>query len=196
LERQMNATATVAAQVCAALALSVAPTVGIALPPHRSGAVGDAGCEIALQSTELVGDLFRAPLFQSELSTEVPQPLVLPQSIRETTPIERAVGELRRWVELPDDWDGEGAARPIPNSLREAAAFTRLLPSARLVEPMLHADGRAGLYLRTGTLYADIEFLGDGRAAYYIESNGDKHKGVVSFDSKKMPPVFDALLET
>lgn len=191
----MNATAIVTAQVCAALALSVAPTAGLAMPPHRSGAGEDTASEIARQSTEFASDLFRAPLSQSALSTEVPRALVLPKAVRETTPIERAVGELRRWIELPEDWDGEGAARPIADSLHEATAFARLLPSTRPVEPMLHANGHAGLYLRTDTLYADIEFLGDGRAAYYIESNGDKHKGVVSFDSKKMPPVFDALLE-
>jgi hypothetical protein len=102
---------------------------------------------------------------------------------------------MRRWVELPEDWDGEGAARPSADSLHEATAFARLLPSTRPVELMLYANGQAGLYLRTDTLYADIEFLCDGRAAYYIESNRGKHKGVVSFDSKKMPPVLDALLK-
>ena len=77
-----------------------------------------------------------------------------------------------------------------------AAAFAGLLSDGSVVEPMLHASGHAGLYFRTATLYADIEFLGNGRAAYFVECSGDKHKGVVNFDSKQMPPVFSTLLQT
>lgn len=120
---------------------------------------------------------------------------VAQQESRTTTPAERAIGEFRRWNELAANWDGEGAEAPLQNSLREASAFACLLADARVVDPMLHANGHAGLYFRTAELYADIEFLGDGRAAYYVERNGGKHKGVVNFDSKEMPAVFNTLLK-
>jgi hypothetical protein len=118
------------------------------------------------------------------------------RSYRQTTPAEHVIGELRRWALLAPNWDGEGASAPSVESIREASAFAGLLSDGSVVEPMLHASGRAGLYFRTATLYADIEFLGDGRAAYYVEHAGDKHKGVVNFDSKQMPAVFSALLQT
>ena len=122
--------------------------------------------------------------------------VVVQQESRATTPAEHAIGEFRRWSQLGADWDGEGASAPVQSSLREASAFACLLADERIVEPMLHASGRAGLYFRTAALYADIEFLGDGRAAYYVERNGDKHKGVVNFDKKEMPAVFESLLQT
>lgn len=122
--------------------------------------------------------------------------VVAQQESRATTPAEHAIGEFRRWSQLAADWDGEGALAPAQNSLHEASAFTCLLSDEREVEPMLHATGRAGLYFRTAALYADLEFFGDGRVAYYIERNGDKHKGVVIFDKKEMPAVFETLLQS
>jgi hypothetical protein len=59
---------------------------------------------------------------------------------------------------------------------------------------MLHVNGHAGLFWRDDALYADLEFLGSGRVAYFIEKNGDKHKGVVNFVAKEMPNLFKALL--
>ena len=62
---------------------------------------------------------------------------------------------------------------------------------------MLLGSGHAGLFWKTDSLYADLEFLGDGRIAYFIEHEGvGKHKGVVKFDSEKMPAVFPALLRS
>lgn len=114
---------------------------------------------------------------------------------RPTTSREKLIGELRRWGLLNENWDGEGAALPVASSLKEAVSFVRLLDEIdALPEPMLHASGHAGLFWKDNGLYADIEFLGDGRVAYYIERQGDKHKGVLNFDSKKMPAVFPALL--
>ena len=118
------------------------------------------------------------------------------ESDRPTTQQERLVGELRSWGLLTANWDGEGASAPDVHSLKEAVTFVRLLDeSVPLPEPMLHAAGHAGLFWKTDDLYADIKFLGDGHLAYYIERQGDKHKGVLSFDSKKMPAVLSALLQ-
>lgn len=115
---------------------------------------------------------------------------------RQTSPVERTVGEMRRWTALSDNWDGQGASAPLEQSVKEAVAFVRMLtPGIPLPDPMVHANGRAGLFWQEGQLYADLEFLGDGRMAYYIERNGDKHKGVVHFDLLNLPPVFQTLLQ-
>lgn len=115
----------------------------------------------------------------------------------ETSEAERIVGELRRWRMLGTNWDGEGAATPNGRSIREAVAFVGLLePQNHLPEPMLHASGNAGLFWKAGSRYADLEFLGDGKVAYYIEREQGKHKGVVKFDKEKMPAVFEALLSS
>jgi hypothetical protein len=115
---------------------------------------------------------------------------------RDTTWQEHIIGELRRWRLFPSNWDGEGADAPSQNSVAEAIRFSRLLSEDVAAEPMMFASGRAGLYWRNPSLYADLEFLGDGRIAYYIEQNGDKHKGVVKFDAREMPDLFEALLPT
>lgn len=116
-------------------------------------------------------------------------------SARHTTSHENIIGEIRQWNLLGADWDDEGAATPNTQSIKEAVAFVRLLDGdIALPEPMLLGSGHAALYWNEGRLYADIEFLGDGRIAYFIKNSGDKHKGVLTFDSQKMPSVFSALL--
>lgn len=118
------------------------------------------------------------------------------QGDRATTDQERLIGEIRRWILMGANWDGEGAIPPAAPSLEESVAFVRLLENiAELPEPMLLSSGHAGLFWKTDNLYADLEFLGDGRIAYFIEHEGEgKHKGVIKFDSEKMPAVFPALL--
>jgi hypothetical protein len=115
---------------------------------------------------------------------------------RATTAQEEVVGELRKWGLLERNWDGEGAGAPIRSSLSDAALLVHLLPAdVPVPEPMLHATGRAGLYWNDGGLYADLEFLGDGRMTYYVERHGkDKHKGVVEIRKKEMSAVLEALL--
>jgi hypothetical protein len=115
---------------------------------------------------------------------------------RKTTPKEHTIGELRRWKMLSAGWDGAQAQTPKPESLQDAVTFVRFLKDTAGAEPMLHATGRAGLFWREADLYADLEFLGCGRIAYFIERNGDKHKGVVNFDAKEMPAVLEAILPT
>jgi hypothetical protein len=109
---------------------------------------------------------------------------------RLTTQQEKLIGEIRSWGLLDSDWDGEGALAPSDQSIKEAVLFTRLLNDISLPEPMLLASGHIALYKNDSDLYADIEFLGDGRIAYFIKRNGDKHKGVLKFDSQKLPAVF------
>jgi len=124
--------------------------------------------------------------------TDVVEPTV--QLERLTTQHEKLIGEIRSWSLFGADWDGEGALAPSAQSIKDAVSFTRLLSDTSLPESMLLASGHVALYKNENGLYADIEFLGDGRIAYFIKRNGDKHKGVLTFDSQKMPAVFSALL--
>ncbi len=114
---------------------------------------------------------------------------------RPTTQHEKLIGELRELSLLNANWDGEGAAVPSILSIKEAVSFVRLLNGIALPEPMLLASGHTSLYWNEGDIYADIEFLDDGRIAYFIKTHGDKHKGVLAFDSQKMPAVFQTLLQ-
>lgn len=131
--------------------------------------------------------------------TESDAPLHALDVERPTTDREHAIAEIRRWKSLEAGWDGEGAAAPQHPSLDDAGAFACALESRHLTpEPMLHTSGRAGLYWRTGGLYADLEFLGNGRIAFYYENDShggaDRLKGVVHFDGKNLPGVLEALI--
>jgi hypothetical protein len=96
---------------------------------------------------------------------------------------------------LKQNWDGEGAQASNGASIREAVSFVRLLgDNLRLPEAMLHPSGRAGLFWHDGEVYADLEFTGDQLITYYVERDGGRHKGVVPFDSRRMPRVFSTLL--
>ncbi len=116
-------------------------------------------------------------------------------AVRETTEVEKIVGELRRFFSLKDNWDHDGALAPIHTSLRQAISFVRLWETEEIpLEPTVNANGRAGLCMNEDRLYADFEFIGDTRVAYYIERDQDKHKGVIYFDEKKLPNLFKDLL--
>lgn len=114
---------------------------------------------------------------------------------RQTDEKEKLIGEIRSWAAFTADWDGEGAISPNKLSLETATNFIRLLPVTVDVVPMLNANGRAGLYWNNLDFYADLEFLGDGRIAYFIQKSDDRHKGLLHFDSKFVPPVLSTLLE-
>lgn len=131
---------------------------------------------VGSSTTEVVS----APVVYATSDADPPHPL----ADRETTDQERGIGELRRWMSLQANWDGDGALQPVERSLKEASSFLCAMDGKQLMpEPMLHTSGRAGLFWKTTKLYADLEFLGDGRIAYYLESGSDRHKGVVSVDS-------------
>jgi hypothetical protein len=180
-------TATAAKQFWAIALLQIAPT--------------------ATQSAlDRVFDAYRAPAAVYRRSpTQAGQPTSNKDSVapdllpvldvtRATTPKEQLIGELRGWRQLSSRWDGEDAEAPEPQSIDDAVKFARMLGSQADAQPMLHVNGHAGLFWRDDDLYADIEFLGSGRIAYFIEKNGDKHKGMVNFVAKEMPNLFKALL--
>lgn len=134
----------------------------------------------------------------SAVTQTFPSAASLP-AVRELVAREVLVGELRRRGQFESDWDGEDAMAPSDAAVKDAIAFARLLGDDTEAEPMLSAKGTVGLFWKTAQLYAHIEFLGEGKVAYYIERNGDrldrdKHKGVVNFDSNSLPAVFENLL--
>lgn len=117
------------------------------------------------------------------------------ESVRLTTASEKIIGEIRQWGAVKANWDGEGASLPSAQSIKDAVSFIKLIAdNSALPEPMLLASGNAGLYMNENSLYVDIEFLGDDRISYFIKRNGDKHKGVLTFENEKMPAVFQTLI--
>lgn len=117
-------------------------------------------------------------------------------AIRQTSEAEKVIGDIRHWASFSENWDGEGSCQPSAQSIVDAVSFVRLISdSAQIPHPMLHATGNVSLFWNENGLYADIEFLGQNRVAYFIKQNEDKHKGVISFDSEKMPAVFSAIIK-
>lgn len=116
--------------------------------------------------------------------------------IRETTEQEHVIAELRGWLGLQADWDGEGAMPPVARSVTAASDFVCLLPPDTVTPaPMLHASGRAGLcWSGSNGSYGELEFLTDGTVAYFFTHSGGKHKGVVGFDGISIPTVIAALI--
>lgn len=123
---------------------------------------------------------------------------LVPQTFhRPTTAFELIIAELRQWHNLEENWDGEGALPPEVSTLRAAEKFTGLLANhASAPEPQLNPTGRAGLFWDEPSFYADLEFYPDNKIAYYIQKNGDKHKGIIAFEEEKLPAVFASLLPT
>lgn len=120
---------------------------------------------------------------------------VAPERVRSTTEQEHLIAALRSFEAKSQDWDGEGAAPAVASSLRAAGDFAcHLVNGAEMPQPMLHADGRAGLYWSNEDLYGELEFLSDNRIAYYFEIGNDKHKGVVVATERSIPPVLSALI--
>jgi|GEM_PF-6571997 len=118
--------------------------------------------------------------------------------VRDTTDQERVIAQLRAYVSLQANWDGEGAEAPNSESAHAAADFACLLSaSAAIPESMLHASGRSALAWswKDGS-YGELEFYPDGKVAYYFTNNQDKHKGFVYFDRVEIPRSIKALIPT
>src|SRR5262249_3177694 len=147
--------------------------------------------EVDLESAETIGGLNRGTT--TALAAGMPAPTI---ADRPTTAAEAAVGIIREMALVADNWDGEGGKAPSPPSVDQAVRFVFLLTDdIPIPEPMLMADGTIGLYWNDEGLYADLEFLGDGRITYYVERGlADKDKGVAPFDGKLLPKKLHALL--
>lgn len=72
--------------------------------------------------------------------------------------------DIARWRTLPDDWDGEGGARPSANVLDAARDFLRRAHAAGvpLPQPFIAGDGEVGFRWRRNGAFASAAFLPDG----------------------------------
>jgi hypothetical protein len=59
----------------------------------------------------------------TKVATTVAIDRIYEDFVRATTAYENIIGELRRWSLLPANWDGEGAAKPDSQSIKEAPCF-------------------------------------------------------------------------
>ena len=197
LTSQQSGTAALAKAILASMAISASSATASPLPDfstaiHPPTKKGFSTTNSSLDGGYPIG--FEVSPTRSSVGLVKADPSAA-QADRETTDTEKLIGEIRRWSLLSANWDGEGAAQPSAEAMHEATAFMRLLPEDQaLPEAMLHANGRTGLFWKSEKLYADIEFIGDGRIAYFIERQGDRHKGVLNFDENAMPSVFPILL--
>ena len=121
---------------------------------------------------------------------------------RQTTPIEIAVSQLRKWRHLKENYDGERARAPDMASLIDAESFVRAWLDLSLTpEPMLFANGRAGLFWDERGVYADLEFHGEGRLSYLVKIAGanqgqasETHRGVMQLHADRAPEIIAKLM--
>lgn len=118
----------------------------------------------------------------------------IPASI---TPLNKLVGTLNGYGNLPEDWDGYGGVPPMSETVSDASNVVSLLPrEVPLPKPMLSGNGNIGLYWKTDDLYLDIEFEGDGTFSYYAEKAGVEplFDDMISVATDKLPEELEQLL--
>ncbi len=93
------------------------------------------------------------------------------------------VAQLTVFRNLGVGWDGERAAKPHAEAIRQAARFARLAGElADNLEPTLHVDG--SVILEMGDDVGSFRFKGDGQIIYVLQGAGH---GIASFDGFTMP---------
>jgi hypothetical protein len=81
--------------------------------------------------------------------------------------------ELRRYLTLPDEWDGPESRCPEKKAIDNAFHFIDLLPRGiPLPKPMLSPYGEVGLYWDVGDIYADVAFEGEADLSLFIRNRG------------------------
>jgi hypothetical protein len=92
-----------------------------------------------------------------------------PQTLN--TPTDALVTELEELRELPDDWDGEGAAAPNPGAIDQTISFVRSIGDvASRLEPTPDVDGSILLEINDGDL-GSFRFRGDNTVVYAIRGD-------------------------
>jgi hypothetical protein len=110
----------------------------------------------------------------------------LPETTK--SPADVAVSQLIRLERLEADWDGNGAAKPNADTLKDARFFVRALsPESVIPRATLHADGHAILFVRDSDLYGEIEFLGSSKIGFYVRRGNDEWSDEILFDGKSLP---------
>ncbi len=111
-----------------------------------------------------------------------------PAANYDTDPADLAVAQLLRMEEWDADWDGNGAAKPLGFSLKDARAFVRALsPESIMPKATLHANGHTILFVNGPEVYAELEFLEDHRIGFYVRRGGDEWTDEISFDGRTLP---------
>ncbi|MDR7118396.1 hypothetical protein [Caulobacter sp. BE254] len=99
-----------------------------------------------------------------------------------------ALRELASFAALRENWDGNGAACPIHESLQSAASFLELLSKARDWQPSLHADGRAVLELDEPSAYVEIVFGPKRQISVYVQRIGEPGRArLAEFNGRALP---------
>jgi hypothetical protein len=101
------------------------------------------------------------------------------------------VADLQELRELHAGWDGEGAAAPLPEAIRDAMSFVRAAGDlARPFEPTPDVDGSILLEMGDGS-EGSLRFRGDHTIVYAIRGVAP---GMVRFDGGIIPDVISAAL--
>lgn len=78
--------------------------------------------------------------------------------------------ELASYIDLPDNWDGEGATAPSQAAVDDALTFLDgRPPDIPLPHPDQGSEGAVGIYWdnRDAQVFAEATFDGDGSFAYF-----------------------------
>jgi hypothetical protein len=149
------------------------------LPPRPLGEdiLGDviAASNVFLDRAVSGTRSYAPPHLQNEQSTVATAGSEVAEAPR--THADNTVSQLIRFGHLSADWDGNGAAKPIEESLNDARIFVRsLAPESVVPMAALHADGHAVLLIKTDDAYAELEFLG-GKAVGFYARKGNREWG-------------------
>jgi hypothetical protein len=108
------------------------------------------------------------------------------------TPMDVLVGELEELRNLPEGWDGEGAAAPISDAIDDAASFVRSIGDlASRLEPTPDIDGSILLEIDDGGA-GSFRFRGDRTIIHAIRGVAP---GRVGFDGRTVPEEISQALD-
>lgn len=78
--------------------------------------------------------------------------------------------EIQAYTSLTDNWDGEGAAAPPAQAVRDAIAFLGGRPDGiPLPLPEVASIGDVGIYWDEDGIFAEVQFGGDRAYSYYAQ---------------------------
>ncbi len=113
--------------------------------------------------------MFGAPTYQGALTRPLSQRRIGEWEQRRLG----TAGTLIAFLDLRDNWDGEGAVGPTPDSIGQALQMLELIPlEIRPPKAMLLATGDVAIYWQFGNTYAEIGFDGSGNYYAFAEATG------------------------
>lgn len=108
------------------------------------------------------------------------------------SPTDALVADLQEMRELQKGWDGEEAAAPLREAIRDAILFVRAIGDfARCLEPTPDIDGSILLEIGDGS-DGSLRFRGDHTIIYAIRGAAP---GIVKFDDEEVPEQISEALE-